>query len=72
MTDAERIRQGLFRMRAAAYRAEAAKCELAAVAVGAAAALRGFVETFQAAVDRDVAEHPDLAELNVTMDGFYS
>ncbi|MCG0065017.1 hypothetical protein L0F81_17230 [Streptomyces tricolor] len=34
-------------------------------------AMQQLTDTFNAGVAQDVAEHPDLAELNVQMDGFY-
>ena len=48
-----------------------AEREFGIAAEGAALAMQDFVATFQSGIDQDVAEHPDLAELNVMLDGFY-
>lgn len=45
--------------------------DTAAAASMATKSLKQFTGAFNAGVARDVAEHPDLAELNVQMDGFY-
>ena len=37
----------------------------------ASVAMQGFADAWQAGIDSDIAHHPDLAELNVQMDGFY-
>ncbi|OZE13365.1 hypothetical protein CH249_01890 [Rhodococcus sp. 05-2255-3B1] len=61
------------RLRAMAMQAEmeAAKLRFAAAAVRASAAMRAFAEAYQDGFDAEVAQHPDLAELNVQMDSFY-
>ena len=61
----------LYRIRANAHKLAAARDELNASAIEAAAALRRFAGAFAAAEAREVAEHPDLAELNLQLDGYY-
>ena len=70
MSDSERE---YARLRAMAMQAEmeAAKLRFAAAAVRAGAAMRAFAEAYQDGFDTEVAQHPDLAELNVQMDSFY-
>lgn len=60
-----------YRLRAQAHRIAAARDNLNATALGAARSMRHLVEAFQAAESREVSEHPDLAELNVQLDGHY-
>jgi hypothetical protein len=61
----------VFRLRAQAHRRAAAMDELNATALAATRPMRHFVEAFRAAEAREVAEHPDLAELNVQLDSYY-
>lgn len=56
---------------AAGHRAAAARHEMAAAAVAASKSLRQLADAWNAGIARDVAEHPDLAALNLQMDGFY-
>jgi hypothetical protein len=44
---------------------------LATAARSAAAAFRELGAAMQAGFDRDLAQHPDVAELNVQLDAFY-
>ena len=67
-----------YEARAARHRAEAIRLkalaathDIAAAAALAEGGVRQFVDAWNMGVARDVAEHPDLAELNVQMDGFY-
>jgi hypothetical protein len=64
-----------YRLRAAAHRFAAARDDLNAVAIVAARSFRHLSETMAAGeaadIRRDIAEHPDLAELNVQLDGYY-
>jgi len=48
-----------------------ARHNLEEAAKEASKAVQGFADAWQAGIDSDVAQHPDLAELNVQMDGFY-
>jgi hypothetical protein len=61
----------LYRLRAQAYRLAASRDELNATAIEATAAMRRFIAAFTEAEASEIAEHPDLAELNVQLDGFY-
>ncbi len=61
----------MYRIRANAHRFAAARDDLNAAAIEAAASMQRFVEAYAAAEVREVAEHPDLAELNVQLDGYY-
>lgn len=53
------------------YRGKAAELDMAAEAVLATRSLRQFTEAWDKAVAQDIAGHPDLAELNVQLDGYY-
>lgn len=59
------------RILAALYRKKAAELDMAAEAALATRSMRRFTEAWNAGVAQDVAEHPDLAELNVQLDGYY-
>ncbi|MYW49604.1 hypothetical protein [Streptomyces sp. SID161] len=59
------------RIMAALHRKKAAELEVAAEAALATRSMRRFADAWNAGVARDMAEHPDLAELNVQLDGFY-
>ena len=59
------------RILAALYRKRAAELDMAAEAALATRSMRQFMDAWNAGVAQDVAEHPDLAELNVQLDGFY-
>lgn len=72
MTPEDKAKQAVLRMRAAYLRAEAAKCDLVVAAISAKASLSGVVAAMQAGYDRDLAEHPDLAELNVQLNSYYA
>jgi hypothetical protein len=61
----------LLRLRAAMYRKKAAEDTLSAAAHNATAAMVEFGEAIRASERREVAEHPDLRELDARMDGFY-
>ena len=70
--DAHEFRVRMHGIMAGRHRVAAAEHKMAAAALKAAKSLRGFSEAWNASVANDVAEHPDLVELNVQMDGFYS
>lgn len=59
------------RIRAAYFRYQAQVAEVEASVIKAGAAMKRLAKAIQVGTDRDVAEHPDLAELNVQLDGFY-
>lgn len=70
--DAYELRARLHRIAAERLRVAAAEQDMAAAAVMATKAMKDFTNVWNAGIARDVAEHPDLAELNVQMDSFYS
>lgn len=59
------------RILAASHRKRAAELDAAAAAVLAGRSMRKFADLLTDAEAREVAEHPDLAELNVQLDGYY-
>lgn len=59
------------RILAALYRKKAVELDMAAEAALAARSMRQFVDAWDAGVAQDIAQHPDLAELNVQLDGYY-
>ncbi|MGW4028229.1 hypothetical protein ACWEFL_02735 [Streptomyces sp. NPDC004838] len=69
--DEYELRARLLRLLAAQHRARAAELEMAAAATLATRSMRRFVEVVTEAEAREIAEHPDLAELNAQMDGYY-
>ncbi|MBT2508828.1 hypothetical protein J7I98_23660 [Streptomyces sp. ISL-98] len=69
--DPYELRARLHRIMAGRLRVAAAQHDMAASAVMATKSLKGFTDAWNASVAREVAEHPDLAELNVQMHGFY-
>lgn len=64
-------RAALLRFAASTFDRAAAQLRLAASATIAADKMRQFAKQMQAANDYELATHPDLAELNVQMDGLY-
>lgn len=60
-----------FRARASMHRMMAARNDLMATVTEAAASMRKFATVMQAGFNGEVAAHPDLAELNVQLDGYY-
>lgn len=69
--DPYELRAALHRVIAAKLRAEAAQHDMAAQAVLATRSVKKFTEMMAAADATDVANHPDLAELNAQMQGWY-
>lgn len=59
------------RILAKLHRQRAAELEMAAEAVMAGRSVQRLTELLTEAEARDVAEHPDLAELNAQLEGFY-
>lgn len=70
--DPYELRAAMHRIIAGRLRLEAAKHDLAAKAVLTTRSMDRFMELMTAADAREVAEHPDLAELNAQMKGFYN
>lgn len=69
--DEAEIKAAILRHMAHRYRAYAAVFDVGAACVKATTSAQALTEAFQRSEAREVAEHPDLAELNVQMDGFY-
>ena len=69
--DRYELRARQLRILAGLHRKRAAELELAAERVLATRSMRRFAELLTEAEVRQLAEHPDLAELNVQLDGFY-
>lgn len=69
--DPYELRARQLRILAKLHRKRAAELEMAAEAGLAARSMRRLTEMLTEAEVRDVAEHPDLAELNVQLDGYY-
>lgn len=73
MTDDEaELLAAASRLMAARARAVAATYDMVAAAFKATASAERFTEAFKRSEAREVAEHPDLAELNAQMNGFYN
>lgn len=71
MSEDER-RELSLRLRALMHRRAAMHLELAATATRTTAAFRGLTDVLERTPIEHVIEHPDLAELDLQMDGFYS
>lgn len=69
--DEAEIKAAILRHMAHRYRAYAAVYDTAAACVKAAASAQALTEAFRRSEAREIATHPDLAELNVQMDGYY-
>lgn len=69
--DPYELRARQLRILAGLHRKRAAELDMAAAAGLAARSFRRFAELLTEAEVRDIAEHPDLAELNVQLDGYY-
>lgn len=61
---AERVKVAFFKFRAA-------QSGVAAETYRLAAAMRRIEEAIQHGTDQEIAEHPDLAEVNAYLDGYY-
>lgn len=70
MTPAQR-KAFLLRVQSLHHKMQAAKLELAATMAVASESIRKMGEAMQAVYDAELADHPDLVELNVRMDGWY-
>ncbi|WP_329022539.1 MULTISPECIES: hypothetical protein [Streptomyces] len=71
MEDDANLNAQIHRTRAAAHRMAASAHDLSATAIAMAASMKKVVDIQTAAEAQQVAAHPDLAELNVRLDGFY-
>lgn len=69
--DPYELRAAMHRVIAGRLRLEAAKHDMAAKTVLTTRSMKRFYEVMVAADAQDVADHPDLAELNAQMRGFY-
>jgi len=65
------LRARQLRILADLHRKRAAELDMAAEAALATRSMRRFVELLTESEARELAEHPDLAELNVQLEGFY-
>ncbi|MFK0140698.1 hypothetical protein [Streptomyces murinus] len=66
------LRARMLRALAAVHRNRAAELDMAAAAVEAGASMKRLAELITEGEARDIANHPDLAELNVHLDGYYT
>ena len=64
-------RAAAFRHLAHRARAQAAMFDVAAECVLAQASAEAFIKAYRASEAKEVAEHPDLVELNLQLDGYY-
>ena len=72
MTDDEaELQAARLRHMADRHRAYAAIFDVAAACAKATASAQRLTEAFQRSEAREMAGHPDLAELNVQLDGYY-
>ncbi len=69
--DPYELRARQLRILAGLHRKRAAELDMAAEATLASRSMRRLVDLLTEAEVRDLAEHPDLAELNVQLEGFY-
>ncbi|WP_329140940.1 hypothetical protein [Streptomyces sp. NBC_00670] len=69
--DPYEVKARMLRAVAAAGRVLAAQIDVAANAVLATQSMRAWAAAMTTSEAHEVAAHPDLAELNVQMDGFY-
>ncbi|MGW1295143.1 hypothetical protein [Streptomyces sp. NPDC002533] len=59
------------RLRAAWHRFQASRADTEAAAFRLGGAAARFTEALQTGTDREIAEHPDLAEISVMLRGYY-
>ena len=69
--DQYELRARQLRILAGLHRKRAAELDMAAEAALATRSMRRLAELLTEAEVRQLSEHPDLAELNVQLDGFY-
>jgi hypothetical protein len=70
--DSVSVREIRLRFQRLLLKRSLALTELAIAAERTLWSIRAFAAAFAERVDREVAEHPDLAEVNVALDGWYS
>ncbi|MCX4601200.1 hypothetical protein OG402_11945 [Streptomyces anulatus] len=71
MSDERSSAEAAARLRAAWHRYHAARATGEASVIRLSAAAQRFMVALQDGTDQEIAEHPDLAEVNVMLDGFY-
>ena len=71
MNDDERAQQAMGHMLSIEVEMALAAHNLRQATQGAGRAIEALVSTYQLGIDRELAGHPDIAELNVMLDGFY-
>ncbi|MDT0472994.1 hypothetical protein RM863_12755 [Streptomyces sp. DSM 41014] len=69
--DKHKLNARMLRLAAAAHRKRAAELDMAAAAAEAAGSFENFARFLTEAEAREVAQHPDLAELNIRLDSLY-
>jgi hypothetical protein len=67
----DRIRAGIHRVAAQLHRRQADRHDMAAAVIPAGSALRRLAALVATGDAMDVATHPDLAELDLQLDGYY-
>ncbi|MFE3004231.1 MULTISPECIES: hypothetical protein [unclassified Streptomyces] len=72
MDDNRAEAERLANIRAGWHRYKAAEADAQAAVIRLTDSMRQLATALQEGADRDLAEHPDMAELNVMLDGFYS
>ena len=70
-SDEYEIRARMLRLLAARHRARAAELDMMAAMAKTTGSMKRLMGMLTEAEAREVAEHPDLAELNVQLDGLY-
>lgn len=70
-SDEINYRERAARLRAAFHRYMAAQADTEAATARLSEGLRRFAAAVQEASDQELVEHPDLAEVNVFLDGYY-
>lgn len=69
--DRYELRARQLRILAGLHQKRAAELDMAAEAALATRSMRRWAEVLTESEMRELAEHPDLAELNVQLEGFY-
>lgn len=67
----EEIEAARLRLQASMHDLQASALRMRAAMATARAGLQGVRSAMQESYDQELAGHPDLAELNVMMDGYY-
>ncbi|MFD4000861.1 hypothetical protein [Streptomyces rubiginosohelvolus] len=71
MSDERSFAEQAARTRAAWHRYQAVRASTEAGVIRLSAAAQRFMVVLQEGTDQEIAEHPDLAEINVMLDGYY-